>query len=536
MRLLLCVPFLSLALFAQQTTPQPSETNFQISGIVVNAIRGEALPHTKVTIAASFGRNQVYTMTTGGDGKFLFANLAPGKYSLGAQRQGFYDQGFQQHEAYTTAIAVGPGKQSDNIVFPVKPESAIYGRIVDEQSEPLRNAQVILYERTAEEGVLKTQNRHQSRSDDLGAFRFSHLRPGTYFIAVIARPWYAMAQNSYSVASEGATLLDVAYPVTYFQGTQDPDSALPIVLHAGDSATADISLVPVAALHLQVSRRRVDPSRPTMPSLVPRVFGRSQDLSGSTQMSSTSSNGGTIVEEIVGVAPGQYDVQTHTVSAGNALQTSNRTVTLSKDGILDVEDYTPVVHVSGIVNFAGATGPQEASIQFREANSGVLNSNTLSANNDFQNIPLKPGSYQILMATRGGYFIQGITAVGAKVTGRSIEIPSSGPVQLTITASRGVAQISGVAQRNDDPASGVMIVLVPQDPASNTPLFRRDQSDSDGTFTLADVLPGNYTALAIENRWDLEWANPYALAPYMAKGEAVKVEAGAKLNLRLNVQ
>jgi hypothetical protein len=81
-----------------------------------------------------------------------------------------------------------------------------------------------------------------------------------------------------------------------------------------------------------------------------------------------------------------------------------------------------------------------------------------------------------------------------------------------------------------------MIVLVPQDPLNNTPLFRRDQSDSDGTFALGNVLPGNYTAVAIDNGWNLEWANPYALAPYMEKGESIKVEAGAKLNLKLNAQ
>jgi hypothetical protein len=79
-------------------------------------------------------------------------------------------------------------------------------------------------------------------------------------------------------------------------------------------------------------------------------------------------------------------------------------------------------------------------------------------------------------------------------------------------------------------------VLVPQDPANNTPLFRRDQSDSDGTFTLSSVLPGQYTVIAIANGWDLEWGNPAVLQPFLKKGETVKVPAEGKLNVKVSVQ
>ena len=90
-------------------------------------------------------------------------------------------------------------------------------------------------------------------------------------------------------------------------------------------------------------------------------------------------------------------------------------------------------------------------------------------------------------------------------------------------ATRGVGQVDGVALRDGQPFAGAMIVLVPRDPANNSPLFRRDQSDSDGTFTLPNVVPGQYTVVAIANGWDLEWGNPAALQPYLKGGEAVQV-------------
>jgi len=88
----------------------------------------------------------------------------------------------------------------------------------------------------------------------------------------------------------------------------------------------------------------------------------------------------------------------------------------------------------------------------------------------------------------------------------------------------------------DKPVSGIMVVLAPQEMGDNTPLFRRDQSDSDGTFTLPDVVPGHYTALALRNAWDMEWASAEALRPYLAKGTPVVVSGKEKLNIRIVVQ
>lgn len=66
--------------------------------------------------------------------------------------------------------------------------------------------------------------------------------------------------------------------------------------------------------------------------------------------------------------------------------------------------------------------------------------------------------------------------------------------------------------------------------------FVRDQSDSDGTFTLPEVVPGQYTLLALVNGWDLDWAEPGVLQPYLAKGQAVTVRPNGKLNLTVNAQ
>ena len=73
-----------------------------------------------------------------------------------------------------------------------------------------------------------------------------------------------------------------------------------------------------------------------------------------------------------------------------------------------------------------------------------------------------------------------------------------------------------------------MIVMVPKDPEMNGELFRRDQSDLDGTFSLGTVIPGEYTVVAIQNGWDLNWSEPGVIAHYVEHGNKITVPAGAR--------
>jgi hypothetical protein len=78
-----------------------------------------------------------------------------------------------------------------------------------------------------------------------------------------------------------------------------------------------------------------------------------------------------------------------------------------------------------------------------------------------------------------------------------------------------------------------MVVLVPQNPEVDRDLFRRDQSDLDGTFLLRGVVPGSYTLLAIENGWDLDWSKPGVIAVYLKRGR--KIEIGRQGSRPMNV-
>src|SRR5215472_926745 len=163
---------------------------FSAGGSVVNAINGEAVRKAQVQLSPVGQSGETQHLETGSDGTFLFRGLTAGKYNLSAQARGFPQQLLDQHNGFNTAVVVGPDKVSSGIIFRLRPEAAITGRLLDEHNEPVREAQVLLFIRTSDMGKNTVQRRGQARSDDQGQYHFNHLQPGTYYVAVSAQPWY----------------------------------------------------------------------------------------------------------------------------------------------------------------------------------------------------------------------------------------------------------------------------------------------------------------------------------------------------------
>jgi hypothetical protein len=115
-------------------------------------------------------------------------------------------------------------------------------------------------------------------------------------------------------------------------------------------------------------------------------------------------------------------------------------------------------------------------------------------------------------------------------------VPGDDVPKLTLILTQDVGRVDGVTLKSDTPVAGAMIVLVPEDAVHHAQSFRCSQSDSDGTFTLAPVVPGKYTILAIQDGWELEWANPEVLKPYLAQGLVIQVEPKGKYEVKVKIQ
>jgi hypothetical protein len=96
-------------------------------------------------------------------------------------------------------------------------------------------------------------------------------------------------------------------------------------------------------------------------------------------------------------------------------------------------------------------------------------------------------------------------------------------LEFTASLAVGIVNIEGIVKKKDKPLAGIMVALVPKDPEAHIELFRRDQSDFDGTFLLQGVIPGSYTIVAVEDAWGFEWLQPGVLARYVQHGQNLTV-------------
>jgi hypothetical protein len=529
--------FVSLLFFCclgwtQQLPPvHPAAATYRISGKVVDARSGAALARCSVQIADVKFRSQSQTQLTGSDGSFAFNGLPRGKYSLTAQRRGYLEQSYEEHEQFSTAIAVGPGLASEDLTFRIVAEGVIAGTITDEAGEPVRGAQVRLFEDQDANGVRTTQMHQSVVTDDRGAYEFSELRPGAYYVVATARPWYSQRLQHFNSTGGSSDVaqnqaLDLAYPATFYPGVTDQDSATPIPVKGGERIQADLTMAaqPALRLHLAASPGGTgqDPGRNqgVSLSLTQSIFGQTEVLP--TQMT-TRPDGSADIE---GVLPGHYEVTMNRFGSGergaNAkhfdADVSGGTTELSEDlGAAEIA-------VTGkVVSLTGKLSPR-AGILLRVPRGRSQEYAALNEAGEFT-AHVQPGTWEVIGNIEDMY-IAGIKVQGATIAGRMLTVKPDDAPKLEIVAARGHAEIEGTALRGDKPASAVMVLLAPEDPKNNEILFRRDQSDSDGTFDLPNVVPGKYRLLAIERGWDLEWANPPVLQAFLAKSIPIEVKSG----------
>lgn len=519
--------------FAQGTAAAPPENSagsFRIAGTVVSKADGHPLASAQVLLASVKDRQKPQSVVTGEDGKFEFTAVPAGKFSLTGTHRGFLSAGYDQHDQYASAIVTGAGLDTENLVLKLAPHTVISGRVLDEVGEPVRHAAVTLYYQNHVGGFPEILAILSIQTDDLGDYDILIRRPGTYFLSVSAQPWYAVhpRHDPNRSAAPINPALDVAYPLTYYPDVADPESATPISVRGGERLQFDIHLNPVPSLHLIVHVPVSDPKQTNYypPQLMQTTLG---DPTPAQNSGTTMISPGTW--EITGVPAGRYNVRT----MGPGVSSQMNGIDLSSNTHeLDVSSTEALCTVKILV-----TPPEsQASNQFAP---GLRHGNRVTSGHrlpdsklqtDFENVPA--GRYEVEVWGAGRRFsVAHIAAEGAEVSAHSVSLAPGANASLAVTLTSGSAEVEGTAKSAGKGFAGAMVVLVPKHPEANHELFRRDQSDLDGTFVFHNVFPGAYTVIAIENGWDLDWSQPDVIASYAKHGVPLQVVDKANQNVTL---
>ena len=334
----------------------------------------------------------------------------------------------------------------------------------------------------------------------------------------------ALAEN---LPTEIDPSLDVAYPGTYYGDVTESDEATPIPVRGGDRLEADIHLNPAPALHLLFQVPEDGARGLTVPDLQKQAF---DDIEGVPNRGVQQVSPG--VFEITGVPAGRYMVR---IPDGEGQFQAPITIGLTGSQELKGSSGSATGRVTFKVQVVGAEKlPSGIQIGLRTS-TGSIHPAQVDEKGNAEISNLISGKYTVVgWAQREVYSVASMSNEAGAIAGRTLNLEPGASLNVAIRLVGGSVKVDGFAKRAGKAAPGAMIVLVPKNPEENPDLFRRDQSDLDGSFTLQNVVPGSYSVIAIQDGWDLDWATPAVLAHYGRHAQPLTVPMQARGTQRLS--
>jgi hypothetical protein len=528
--------------------------------------------------AGRFAPASNYRADVDSSGHFSLALPSPGAWNLTANAPEYATEAYEQHQQYSSAIVLTPEAPVYDLVFRLSRESSITGVVLDEASEPIRNAQVVLHVVSAPSPYGSRAQvggtRRVTQTDDRGMYEFADLQPEQSFrVTVQARPWYAASaqqgrSNTNGTATDTSSALDpsldVTYPLLWYPGVDDPAQAETVTLHAGENYQADFRLTPVPSIHLRIIPPvSVDASGRNIPvfPMVERVAPSGGSGSAFPAFNTDMQRGQV---EVYGLSPGTYQIRLQPQS-GNPPRTAVVEVTPGSVRTLDLSVASPAMaNVTILLDGIPDVGPGENSIQI-----GLIDTETgqqFFPANGFMNgfggdnagnqrrrseppadratprrgraIEVPPGRYEVALTSgRSNSYMTGITAQGADVHGRFVTF-RAGDSTLTLHVATGLATVIGNVTMHNKTTVGAAVLLVPAslgDPGSFATIGQ-DQSNTDGSFDITGITPGQYILIAIDHGWQVNWSDPLTLRRYLMQGIPIDLASSEKLKQKVEAQ
>ena len=502
---------------------------YRIAGTVINAKSGAPLASARITIADTTHRPNTQSAVTSDGGRFEF-HVPTGKYSLEGAKRGFITAAYNQHGQFSTAIVTGTDLDTETLALRLAPNAVLAGKVLDEVGDAVRHAQIMVYREDHSQGMSRVNLFRGASTDDQGRYEVAQLDEGTYFVSARATPWYAVHPTSNGGAanrlSQVDSSLDVAYPITYYGDATEAEDAAPIPVRGGDRLEADIHLNPVPALHLIVRVPEDGTHTNIFPVLRrPGFDGAEQVVTGGVQTV------GPGAFELTGIAPGRYSVRMQD-NGGSSKESAE--VDLNSGGELDLSSANVTSKIKATVKIEGAANlPSQIHLELRNTK-GRVNASGVDAKGEANFSDIIPGKYDVVANSQTQrYSVVRIASEAGSISGHALNVPPGASLTVSLSLVGGSVTVEGFAKRAGKAVSGAMIVLVPKNPEANRDRLRRDESDSDGSFTLQGVIPGSYTVVAIENGWDLDWAQPAVLAAYLKRGQTLELGDHSPTTLHL---
>jgi len=486
-------------LFAPQDKP-PEKCS--LSGIVLDSVTGKPLSKVELMLEpVDRSAGPTATTTSNEAGRFTMLELDPGRYHLKGTRNGYLETyyGVRRRGGERAKIQLDRAQCPGDLTLKLTPFGVIAGTVRDSDGEPLTDARVIVATKTLASGKPRIEEFDETKTDDLGQYRFRNLPPGKYYISAGPRATAISESVDHSPNSKEPEYASVR---TFYPGVRDRAVAASIEVAAGARLTGiDVTLLRTRVFSIT--------GRVTLPSGLDRVTVSLKDHEFQT---STKNPNGDF--ELRGVPAGSYQLLAGGVSLMGAApvevgssDVSNVRVQFGampevKGRIIVEGDKKPNLSRWNLI-FTTDTWPYYLNDEFANA--------TFSAN-------LPPGHYTIDMNSLQGFYAKSIRQGELDILDAGLTIDQPGTVAVEITLASDLGKLDGGVQAS----SFATVVLIPSK-RNRTDLFKQTATDQYGRYEFNFVPPGDYKLFAWDDVEPGAWFDPDFLKDFEKYGEPVTI-------------
>jgi hypothetical protein len=526
--------FVTLTLAAQDAPPPaPAKAAGRVEGKVLNSTNGEPVRKVTVVLGTRNGvKGTSYMTQTDASGRFAIEAVEPGEYTVSAEHQGFIVKPPGASGAPFPPIKVESGQPVPDITIPLIPLGVITGRVMDEDGDAIRGAEVRLMQYAYIAGKRQLRNADQISANDKGEFRLYGVRPGTFYLQASVRNF----QMSFGQPADQirGPRPPSAHAITFYPGSTDVGHAVPVEVAAGALLRGiDIHLRREGAYAVR-GKFPQDESRQVFANYFVQLFPREGDRNSPFGMRRTND-----AFEIPGVPPGSYAI------VGVRMDVDKRTYAYQSVDVVneDVDvgplTFSPGVDISGVIHIEGGKQrPPDLRVSLQPTGPYVTGSPSAEVKPDgsFVLHDVGPSIYQLNLGAVPGTYLKSIKLGDHALQDRRIDLTQGGG-QLAVVLASDVAQVDGSVKKADgEPAVRVRVTLVPEgDLFGIQDVSRFAFSNEKGEFKIANVPPGDYKIFAWEEVQAGAPLDPEFRKPFEKRGVALKIPPNGHASADLTV-
>ncbi len=495
-----------------------------------------------------------YVETTDNGGKFVFDDVAPGRYTLSADKPGFVTTryGARSNTSPGTPLVLTAGMEMKDVAIKMTPQGVIAGKVLDQDGDPVMGVQMQAMRSVYSGARKQLQPSAAASTNDLGEYRISSLAPGRYYIIASDRRQLFVGQQERPGRAGEVQEGNIS---TYYPNGADASNAVPIdVAAGGEMRGIDIRLLQGKVYTV----RGKAASTSSLPSPAMVSFRRKDDNTGLPPALNGGSNtqlrpDGTF--EFRNILPGAYVLQFTPVNI-NGTTPANLTgrveVTVNDaniDGV--VLSLGPGPEIAGTVkledgDITALLSPAQTSSGVAVAGNAVLalpgrlgiilnspegNGSSAQVKEDgtfrFNTVGTAKYSLSVVSLPQGAY-LKSARFGGQDATHSPIDTTSGTGGTLELVFSSKAADVAGSVQNDKgDALAGVIVTLWPKTPdASPTGGARQANTDQNGKFQFKGLAPGDYYVAAWEELEPGLAISPDFLSHFTSEAAAVTLAEG----------